>query len=661
MKRAAAATLILCCILAAVSAPRPAAAQETAMEADSGCKVLCIGFDGMDPQLLRAYVDKGAMPRFAELIAAGDLRDLGTSMPPQSPVAWSNFITGADPGVHGIFDFIHRDPETLVPYLSAAQAMSPQRWWEVGEWRIPRGSGSVELLRHGTAFWELLADAGVDVTIFKIPANFPPTECEARTLSGMGTPDILGTYGIFSFYTDAPPRDTDLSGGRVIPLEFDGGRAETELRGPVNIYRVGEPESAIPFNIRLDADSRSALFDVQGERFLLAEGEWSPWLTVEFRLVPLLKTVRGVCRFFLMEAAPRFRLYATPINIDPSAPEMPISTPARYSADLARELGGPYYTQGLPDDTKALEEDVFDDEAYISQSDEVLAERMRQFDAELERFAGLDEGFLFFYFNSPDQTSHTFWRNMDSDSPAHDADAARHADRIERMYRACDQALGRALDAVGDQALVVALSDHGFAPYHRSFHLNRWLYDHGYLVLRRGVRPQDVEYLAGVDWSRTRAYAVGINGLYLNLRGREARGIVEPGAESDALLAELAAALEAEIDPAAGVRAVRRAYLAREIYHGPRSAEAPDIVVGYDRGYRGSNESALGAVPATVFSDNVMKWSGDHCMDFEVVPGVILANRPILAEDPELLDLAPTFLRLFGLEPPAAMAGKPIF
>ena len=207
----------------------------------------------------------------------------------------------------------------------------------------------------------------------------------------------------------------------------------------------------------------------------------------------------------------------------------------------------------------------------------------------------------------------------------------------------------------------MALSDHGFAPYHRSFHLNRWLYDHGYLVLRRGVRPQDVEYLAGVDWSRTRAYAVGINGLYLNLRGREARGIVEPGAESDALLAELAAALEAEIDPAAGVRAVRRAYLAREIYHGPRSAEAPDIVVGYDRGYRGSNESALGAVPATVFSDNVMKWSGDHCMDFEVVPGVILANRPILAEDPELLDLAPTFLRLFGLEPPAAMAGKPIF
>ena len=205
------------------------AAGTTAAAADPAppAKVLVIGFDGMDPQFLRDFAAAGELPRFARLMAEGDFAELGTAMPPQSPVAWSDFITGMDPGGHGIFDFIHRDPQTLVPYLSAAQAMSPQRWWKVGGWKIPRESGTVELLRHGKAFWELMAEAGVDVTVFKVPSNFPPVECEARTLSGMGTPDILGTYGIFSFYTDAPPRDTDLSGGRVIPLEFDGGRSSS--------------------------------------------------------------------------------------------------------------------------------------------------------------------------------------------------------------------------------------------------------------------------------------------------------------------------------------------------------------------------------------------------------------------------------------------------
>ena len=623
-------------------------------------RVLCIGMDGMDPQLLRQFMDRGLMPHFRAFVAHGDLKNLGTAIPPQSPVAWSNFITGMNPGGHGIFDFIHRDPATLTPYLSAAQAMAPQRWWKVGPWKIPRESGTVRNLRHGTAFWQLLDRAGVDVTVFKVPSNFPPVECEAHTLSGMGTPDILGTYGIFTYYTDDPPQDTDLSGGRVETVTLRHGAFTARVYGPVNSYREGDPETTLPLRGVVDRAHRSVLLELPHSRCVLREGEWSDWQELRFTLVPGLKHVSGVARFYLMSTAP-LRLYLTPVNIDPVHPEMPISTPRDYSRRLAEALGSPYYTQGLPEDTKALEDGVFDDDAYVSQSNEVLDERLRQFRLELDRFAPKREGLLFFYFNLPDQTCHTFWRNMDPRSPNHDADAERHHDRIARVYAALDSALGMALERVDDRTLVMVISDHGFAPYYRSFHLNRWLYDEGYLVLKPGVQPADVEYLSGVDWHRTRAYAIGINGLYINLRGRERRGIVNPGPDREALLAELVRKLEAVVDPVTGKRVVRHAYRTDQVYSGPYVKDAPDIIVGYDRGYRGSNESALGEVPATQFVDNMMKWSGDHCMAADVVPGIIACNRRIDKPDPQLLDLAPTFLQLYGVPVPAEMVGSPIF
>jgi len=623
-------------------------------------KVLCIGMDGMDPQLLQRFMGRGLMPHFRALIDRGDFKHLGTAIPPQSPVAWSNFITGMNPGGHGIFDFIHRDPKTLAPYLSAAQAMAPQRWWKVGSWKIPRESGSVRNLRHGVAFWQLLDEAGIDATIFKVPSNFPPVHCESHTLSGMGTPDILGTYGIFTYYTDDPPADTDLSGGRVVTVTLRDGAFTANLYGPVNSYRRDDPETTLPFRCTVDRRRHSALFELGDHRFLLREGEWSEWQTLRFRLVPLLKHVRGICRFYLISTTP-LRIYVTPVNIDPSRPEMPISTPAAYSRDIARALGTPYYTQGLPEDTKALEDGVFGDDQYVSQSNQVLDERIRQFRLELDRFASKHDGLLFFYFNLPDQTCHTFWRNMDPHSPNHDADAERHHDRIAHVYADLDSVLGMALDSVDPRTLVMVISDHGFAPYYRSFHVNRWLYDHGYLSLEPGVKPADVQYLSGIDWRHTKAYAIGINGLYINLRGRERRGIVNQGAEREALLEELVTGLQGVVDPITGKHAIKHAYRADKVYSGPYVKDAPDIIVGYYRGYRGSNESALGQVPATEFEDNMMKWSGDHCMAADEVPGIIVCNRHIDKSDPQLLDLAPTFLQLYGVAIPREMVGSPIF
>ncbi len=623
-------------------------------------KVLCLGLDGMDPQLLQRFMDEGILPNFTHLVQRGDFQVFGTSIPPQSPVAWSNFITGQDPGGHAIFDFIHRDPQTLIPKLSCSEAKLPSAFWKLGRWKVPRGSGDVENLRRGKAFWEYLADAGVDVTIFKVPSNFPPVRCDVRSLSGMGTPDILGTYGIFSYYTDDPPQETDIGGGRIIPVQLVDERFTTELHGPVNTYREGDPEASVPFSVVRDARNPVAEFRVGDARFVLQEGEWSDWITLSYEMVPGLKHVSGTCRFYLMEARPRFRLYVSPIQIDPANPEMPICTPDSYSRELAGSTGL-FYTQGLPDDTKALDEGIFGDADYISQANLVLAERRRQFSHELDRFRTLDRGLLFFYFSSLDQNCHMFWRNMDPDSPMHADAGGLFAERIRDMYEAMDQVVGEALTALDERTTLVAISDHGFAPFHRSFHVNSWLLENGYLALKPGVRRSEVAYLSGIDWRRTRAYALGINGLYLNRRGRERDGVVSRGAESEQLLQELVGRLEALQDPETGRVPVKHAYRADVVYTGPHAGDGPDIVLGYERGYRGSNESALGRLPEAIFADNLLKWSGDHCMAADEVPGIIVSSRKLEKPDPSLLDMAPTFLRIFGLESAPDMIGGDLF
>ncbi len=633
----------------------------TAATAATGPKVLVLGFDGMDPVLLEGFRAQGVMPNFEKFLAGGgQLAPFGTSTPPQSPVAWSNFTTGMDSGGHGIFDFIHRDPETLLPYFSGSEAKGPMRFWKIGPWKIPRGGGEVTNLRQGTAFWELLSEAGVDATIFKVPANFPPVECEARSLAGMGTPDMTGNYGISTLITDNPPVERDLGGGRVVSVYLADGRCTADLLGPANSFREGDPQAIAPLEITVNQDSGSAWIKTTDGSVVLTEGEWSDWVPITFEMIPYIKDVHGICRFYLMEVSPHLRIYVTPVQIDPMKPEMPISTPPEYSREIA-EATGLFYTQGLPDDTSALENDFFGDEGYVQQSGFVLAERLEQLETELDRFATLDEGFLFFYFNSPDQVCHMMWRNMDHDSPTFEQSDHRHEFRIRDVYAELDAALGLAVEKAGDEAVVMVMSDHGFAPWNRAFHVNTWLYENGYLVLDEGVQPQDVDMLFGVDWRRTRAYAIGINGLYLNLAGREKGGIVQPGAEQEELLTELKTKLEEVVDPLDGRRAIKTADRSDQVYHGDMIKIGPDIVVGYHRGWRGSNECALGKIPATVFEDNMLKWSGDHCIAASEVPGILMANRPILKENPALLDMAPTILRLFGLEIPDAMVGGDLF
>jgi len=254
------------------------------------------------------------------------------------------------------------------------------------------------------------------------------------------------------------------------------------------------------------------------------------------------------------------------------------------------------------------------------------------------------------------------WRCMDVGHPAYNPEEdAEFSDFLENLYLKFDDVLGEVMRTIDENTTLIVLSDHGFAPYYRQFHLNRWLYDEGYLVLKPGVRPAQVEWLLGVDWTQTTAYGLGINALYVNTANREGEGIVRPGREAAELVDEIAAKLEDVRDPKTDQRMIVKAYKAREVYHGPYKGTAPDIVVGYGWGYRGSDKTATGQVPDELVSDNLDKWSGDHCADYHHVPGVLFTNKPITHEAPSLYDMAPTLLAEYGIAKRNWMVGRSVF
>ncbi len=630
-------------------------------------RVVVLGIDGMDPQLLRRYMAEGRMPNFAKLAARGSFTPLGTSIPPQSPVAWSNLITGQNAGGHGIFDFIHRDPKTIGLYFSTSKVEGPKHSVSVGPWVVPLGSGTAEQLRHGKAFWEVLDDHGIPNTIFRIPANFPPVPAKGKTLSGMGTPDLQGTYGTFTFYTDDPLAATGaVEGGQIVPVEVQNSQVRANLIGPVNSFRRGAPAATEPFVVSVDPTEAAAHFAVQDAQFVLREGEWSPWVHVQFRLIPFFGNVKGICRFYLKQTHPRFQLYVSPINMDPADPALPIATPSSYSRDLAEESGD-FYTQGISEDTKALSAAVLDDKEYLQQAKEVLAEHRRMFDAEFGRFAATSEaskaGLFFFYFSSLDLNSHMFWRLTDPSHPGYDAAlAADHGTAIADFYVQMDEVLGEVLAKLDERTTLLVVSDHGFAPYTRSFNLNTWLLQQGYIVLKPDSSPDadSAEPLANVDWSRTRVYGLGLNGLYLNLRGRDREGIVAPGEEARRLMQEINDKLLAVRDPKNGQPVITRMDRAQDVYQGPYAQAGPDVIVGYNRGYRAGWKTILGGLPPDVLEDNLNPWSGDHCMDYTQVPGVLLSNRRLRPGSHALTDIAPTILAEFGIAPTPGMMGHSV-
>jgi len=640
-------TLSMCVMLTGCDSNSDTASGK-AVDADK--KLIVIGFDGMDPKIVRKLIAKGKLPHFKTLSEMGDFKELATSIPPQSPVAWSNFITGMNPGGHGIFDFIHRDPETMFPYLSTSKTEAPESTISIGDWVIPLSEGKVKLLRQGKAFWEYLTEHGITTTIFRVPANFPTVEGDAHQISGMGTPDIQGTYGTFSYYTNENvDKFEDISGGVVFSVNVANNSFKSALPGPQNTFKKDSPEVKVEFEVYIDPENPVAKISVQDNEIILNEGEWSDWITVEYEIIPYIEKANGIARFYLKEIRPNIKLYVTPVNIDPEAPALPISNPEDYSKELAKAIG-PFYTQGIPEDTKALSEDVLNDKEFLHQTNIVFEEELNMLDYELARFK---QGLLFFYIGRADQLSHMFWRTMDPEHPAFD-EAVKLREVIENSYIEMDTVLGKVLERMDPDTTLIVLSDHGFAPFYRAFNLNTWLKNEGYVTL---TEDTEGEFFQNVDWQNTRAYGVGFNGLYLNLKERELKGIVEPW-EKNKLLDEISEKLLSVRDPKNGEQVVSKVYKAKDVYQGSYMNEAPDLVIGYNEGYRASWETVLGSFPEETLRDNKEKWSGDHLMEAELVPGILLSNKKIVSEIPALYDMAPTILAVFGIPKQEGMIGE---
>jgi predicted AlkP superfamily phosphohydrolase/phosphomutase len=630
-----------------------------------GKKVIVIGVDGMDPRLSVTMMNAGLLPNLEKLRAGGGFSTLGTSTPPQSPVAWANFINGAGPGSHGIFDFIHRHPQDqCAPFYSAAETVPGEGYWEVGDHRLPldfwpfqhRPAATV-LRRQGVPFWDYLDAAGIPSTFYDLPTNYPASPSHHghhRCICGMGTPDMLGTYGTYQYFAeDAPAEPMDEGGGKRTRLVFDDETARAQIVGPENTLLKRPAPITIELLVHRDRAAGAAVVDIQGRRLVLRPGQWSRWTKLDFELsgppfVPA-RHVSGICRFYLQEVAPCFRLYVTPINIDPAAPAQPISEPNAFIGQVAAKLG-PFYTTGFQEDHKARSNGIFTDDEFARQAGMVLDERLALLEHAINNY---DDGLLFFYFSSSDLQSHIFWWDSNDKHPIRSsAEAKVQFGHVRRLYQKLDAVIGDLIDRYGARATIMVISDHGFANFGRQFNLNSWLRNQGYLGPR-----ECSSILRDVDWSTTLAYGLGINGLYLNLKGRERDGVVEPGEQREALLTELKDRLEAVTD-LGGQRVIRGVYRSDRIYSGNATALAPDLIVGYARGYRASWATCLGDLTDQVLLDNDSAWSADHCADALEVPGVLFCNRLVTAKSPSLVDIAPSILAEFGLPTPPQMVGK---
>ena len=609
-------------------------------------KVIVLGLDGLDPAICERLMAAGRLPNLSRLAAAGTFRRLGTSTPAMSPVAWSTFSTGVDASRHGIFDFLARDPNTYLPVLSSSRVTASKRFLRLGPFRLPLGKGSVRFLRKSTSVWKVLGEYGIFSTVLRVPITFPPEPLNGVMLSGMCAPDLRGTMGSFTYFRRG--ESGGRIGGMVIALEEKDGVLRASLPGPES--PVARETLKLPLEIRVDAKRRGAEIRVSGARFFLPERAYSPWIRLAFKAAPGV-TLHGIARFFITRLDGDFGLYVSPIHIDPEKPAMPVSYPAFYSVYLAKRLGGPFGTLGLAEDTWALNEGVLDEEAFIAQAYLFHREREAMF---LHTLRTQKKGLVACVFDLSDRMQHMFFRYLADDlDPG--AAAPERRETLDEMYLEMDALVGKTSAFVDGRTALFVISDHGFKAFRRGVDLNVWLMRNGYLALRADARGD--EFLRDVDWSKTRAYALGLGGVYLNMKGRERHGTVE-ASEAPMLKEEIASKLLALGDEGGGAPVVSRVFDTARDFTGPYRAEGPDLIVGLAEGYRISWDCARGLVQDAVIEDNEKSWSGDHCIDPALVPGVFFSNMRVEAIDPNIADIAPTILGLFGIDPPRYMTGR---
>ncbi len=618
-------------------------------------KVIVIGLDGLEPGIVEAMLGRGELPNLAKIRAIGSYTRLKTTYPAQTPVAWSSFMTGTNPGGHGIFDFISRDPENYLPDVALTRFERPKNMLAQ-----PR----VVNRRQGVPLWQPLSKAGIPSTILRCPCTFPPEALQGRMLAGVGVPDVRGSQSKGTFYT----QDRTVTAEENEQLVFLDSAAldsrselTTRVIGPRNTKTSPASDTYCEVRAQVDKASRKLVIHTGGSpaRIEVPEKGWSEWVRFKFKF-SMLQSVAGIARFYVRQLDPHVEFYVSAVNFDPAAPMFPVSAPADYAKELSEKVGL-FSTLGMAEDHNGLNNGRLDEAAYLQHCELVLNERERTMRFELDRFT---EGLFFILFDTPDRVQHMLWRFRDREHPGFEPDLSPElATRIEEHYRRCDALLSAVLDKVDENTLLIVLSDHGFGTFRRAFDTNTWLWQNGLLALKDGRKPgenQDQAF-AGVDWSKTYAYAVGLGGIYLNFKSREGGGILEEGTEAERVRRAIQTDLADFPDTQTQRPAIRSVSRREELYSGAFVGNSPDLLVNFHRGFRVSWQSAVGGFSHSLLEDNMRRWSGDHIVDPESVPGILFMNRVPRHGGEQgqarIIDLAPTILNYLGIAAPGSMEG----
>jgi predicted AlkP superfamily phosphohydrolase/phosphomutase len=635
-------------------------------------RVVVLGFDGVDYSILQEYVDR--LPEIARLAREGAFRPCRTTNPPESPVAWATFATGLDPSGHRIYDFVRRDVDAADGYrpLNGMVAAEPP---ELGPFGFPLRPPRAHNLRRGEGFWEPVARRGYRVSVLRMPLTFPAELPRGgELLCGLGVPDLRATQGSYTLYAagrDAWEGFTEF-GGRHLKLYPRNGKAESILEGPPDPRAGGKgPRLCVP--VRFGFAGRSTTISVGGGAAVALEpGLFSRWVPVRFRAGPLV-SIEGVIRFLLLQGGDEAAIYASPIQIAPHAPILPISAPRAFAAQMAKDVDL-MRTAGWPEDTFAANDRVLDDVQIYREILDVYRGHERLC---LDRLDRSGAALLAMIFTAQDRIAHMFFRYRDKEHPAHDPAAiAAFAERtgvedpIFESYRWMNDTIAEVRKRLAPDDVLLIVSDHGFHSWRHGFNLNTWLAREGYLVpadAEGAGRARDLESFfrrssetSHIDWGRTRAYALGLGQIFVNLRGREQEGIVDP-ADRRALLEEIRAKLAGVVGPD-GRKVFTATYVAEDTWRAPQLRDAPDLQCAFAAGYRVSWQTALLGVPPGLFELNDCPWSGDHCSnDAAETPGIFLSNVPLAdGDEPDLLRIAPTVCALFDAPPPPGADAPPL-
>jgi predicted AlkP superfamily phosphohydrolase/phosphomutase len=619
-------------------------------------RVIILGFDGVEPTIVDKMLDAGELPNLDKLRKIGGYQRLRSTIPPQSPTAWCSFSTCKNPGGHGIYDFLRRDPARYMPGVG----LGSTKHAELAEDGSVKTPATFHSFRKGETFWMAADRQGAKCKILNMPFCFPPDGIKhGAMLSGLGVPDLRGTDSTFFSFSDkfTPEQlKSSLAGGMRLALNFEGDTAVVKVPGARDTRQKSATYAEVPMSIKVDRAKRQATFDIQGKTFSLGENSWSDWVEWSFAVTPKY-TVKAISRLYLFEAGDEVRLYMTCLQFDPRDPCIAFSTPKEYAAELA-ERGGLYKTIGWNYDTHALRQDVLTEDVFLDDVRQTMAWHETLTLEELDRD---NWDLLMTMWMATDRVAHLFWRYRDPEHPMYDAEAAKKYGRaLEDTYLKMDAVIAKVLPKLRENDLLIVMSDHGFGTFRKGFNVGTWLVREGYLAVKGQTDPatavNDQPFLMGYDWARTKAYALGLGSIYLNLKGREGQGIVDPK-DAPALCEEIRKKLLEVKDPDTGKAIFKNVYT-REVYSGEAAADAPDLELGYDTGYQSTKDAAKGAAPKNLLEPNMDKWSGDHvATDVDLAPGILFSNQK-LADEAAIIDLGVTTMKYLGLTPVPDHEGK---